>query len=331
MRGREATIRDVADEAGVSTATVSRVLNGDGRVAEETAARVRKAIDDLGYNINQVARSLKTGATRTVGVVAPDLRSDFFMLLADSMDGELSSQGYGLIVCSSRDDAQEEAERLRLLSERFVDGIVVIPATGRGKHLQAVLDRGIPVVCVDRVVRDLEADAILVDNEGGAYAATRALVEDGYSRVGFLGGDLEVSVARERYEGYLRAMRESGLQVEEDFVRFGSLHIEAGYAFMSSMLSRKGAPDAYFIVNADTHVGATNYLMTEGRAHRDRIVFAAFDEMPYSPLLQFCRYSVSQPIADMGALAARTILERIGGTREGPPEAVRLRTTLIRH
>jgi len=331
VRERTATIRDVAEAAGVSTATVSRVINGDGRVVPGTAAKVRRAIAELGYNMNQVARSLKTRATRTVGVIAPELASDFFMLLAESMDRELSAHGYGLIVCSSWESAGEEAKRLQLLAERLVDGVVMIPATEKGRHVRGVQERGIPVVLIDRLARDLSVDAVLVDNEGGAYEATSALIGDGFRRIGFLGGSLAVTTARERHEGYRRAMAEAGLAVEPDFERFGSLHIESGYGSMAEMLSRPGAPDAYFVVNADNHVGATNYLMTEGRAYRDRVVLAAFDEMPYSPLLQCCRYSVSQPIAEMGALAARMLLDRIEGSRQGEPEVVRLKTTLIRH
>jgi LacI family transcriptional regulator len=331
VKGRAATIRDVAEAAGVSTATVSRVVNGDNRVVLETAEKVRKAIWELGYNMNQVARSLKTRATKTGGGVAPELASDFFMLLAESMDRELSAFGYSLIVCSSWESAAEEAKRLKLLAERLVDGIVMIPATYQGRHVIEARDKGIPVVLVDRLAGDSSLDAVLVDNEGGAYEATMALVSDGFQRVGFLGGNLDVTTARERYQGFRRAMDEAGLAVEPRFERFGSLHIDSGYRSMAEMLAQPGAPDAYFIVNADNHVGATNYLMTAGRAFRDRVVFASFDEMPYSPLLQFCRYSVSQPIAEMGVRAARILLERIEGSRQDGPEVLRLKTTLIRH
>jgi LacI family transcriptional regulator len=331
MKSRSVTIHDVAREAGVSTASVSRVVNGDRPVREETAAKVRRAIEKLGYKANPVARSLKTRATMTIGVVAPELASDFFMLLAESMERELSTHGYSLIVCSSRESVEEEAKRLRLLSDRLVDGIVMIPATERGDHLHEIRERGIPLVFIDRIARDVVADAVLVDNVGGACEATEALIADGFRRIGFLGAGLDVTTARERYEGYRKAMANAGLPVEEDYTRFGSLHIDSGYRSMEEMLSRPGAPSAYFIVNAYTHIGATNYLMTAGRAYRDSVVFASFDEMPYSPLLQFCRYSVSQPIADMGALAARMLLGRIKHGLAGRPEVARLKTTIIRH
>ncbi len=330
-RAKSVTITEVAAAAGVSTATVSRVVNGDARVSAATAARTRRAIEELGYKANQVARSLKTRATMTIGVVAPGLSSDFFMLLAESMDRYLSARGYSLIVCSSREDAEYEARRLRFLANRLVDGIVMIPATSRGEHVREIQDKGIPVVFIDRMAADSTADAVLVDNTGGARAATEALISDGYRRIGFLGANLEVTTARERYKGYCDAMGSAGLEIEANFSRFGSLHIDSGYRFMEEMLSRPDAPEAYFIVNAENHVGATNYLMSAGRAHRERIVFASFDEMPYSPLLQFCRYSVSQPIGEMGVTAAKMLLGRIDSGVIGFPEIARLTTTLIRH
>lgn len=332
MKPRAVTIHDVAREAGVSTASVSRVVTGDRPVQEETATKVRAAIEKLGYKANPVARSLKTRATKTVGVVAPILASEFFMLLAESMDRELSASGYSLIVSSSSENADEEAKRIRLLADRLVDGLVVIPASDRCNPVRDARARGIPVVFIDRLAAGVEADAVLVDNVGGAREATEALVKDGHRRIGFLGASLDVMTARERYEGYRQAMDAAGLPVEERFASFGSLdHIESGYRAMEEMLARPGAPDAWFVVNADIHMGATNYLMTAGKVHRERMVFASFDEMPYSPLLQFCRYSVSQPIAEMGTLAARMLLGRMARGMGAKPEVARLKTTLIRH
>ncbi len=330
-----ATIRDVALASGLSTATVSRVLNGDASVAAATALRVRAQVERLGYTMNNVARSLKKGSTRTVGVIAPELASDFFMLLAESMDRELSGAGYGLIVCSSWESAEQEAARMRLLAERLVDGLVVIPATGSGELLRcaraAARDQA-PIVLVDRLAPGLEADAVLVDNEGGAYEATLALAADGHRRIGFIGGSLELSTARERHEGWRRAMSELGLPVEPEFVSFAGLHVASGYQALRAMRSRPGAPDAYFLVNAYVHVGATNYLVEEEpAAGPGDVAFAAFDEMPWSPLLRFCRYSLAQPVAEMGLCAARILLARIAGDRGSFPETARLPATLIRH
>jgi LacI family transcriptional regulator len=327
-----ATIRDVALAAGVSTATVSRVLNDEDSVTPETVRKVRAEVERLGYTMNRVARSLKMRATHTVGVIAPELASDFFMLLAESMDLELSGAGYSLIVCSSRESPEKEGQRMRLLAERLVDGIVAIPSTGSGEAMRLAHPVGTPLVLVDRLAEGLEADAVLVDNEGGAYAATMALAEEGRRRIGFIGGNLDVSTARERYDGWRRAMRDAGLAEEPEFTSFAGLHVESGYEAMRVMRSKKDAPDAYFLVNAYVHLGATNYLVTEEPASRSaNVAFAAFDETPYAPLLRFCRYSVSQPVAEMGFRAASILLARMAGDVSSSPIVARLPTTLKRH
>src|SRR5512133_255604 len=155
-----ATVRDVAKAARVSTATVSRVVNGDPRVARETAARVERAILKTGYRANQVARSLKTKASRTIAILAPELTSTFFMPFAESMDRELADRGYQLLVCSSRESAAEETRRLNLLAERRVDGVAVIPASDNGSHCRPFPDKGMPILLIDRLAEGFEADAV---------------------------------------------------------------------------------------------------------------------------------------------------------------------------
>ncbi|HUX39953.1 MAG TPA: LacI family DNA-binding transcriptional regulator [Rectinemataceae bacterium] len=331
-RKKEATtIREVAREAAVSTATVSRALNGDARISAETSARVREAAKRLGYAVNRAARSLKTRATMTIGVIAPDLATDFFMILMERLEYELASKGYGMLISSSREDLEEERRLLGLFAERLVDGVIAIPATASSEHFREAVAAGTPLVLVDRSPRGAGADAVLVDNEGGAYAATMALAGLGHKRIGLIGGDPRLSTARERHAGFRRALAELGIPSEPEFEGFGPMHIESGFKLMEAMASKPKPPSAWFVVNADTHVGATSWLLTHGGRLADRVAFAAFDEMPYSPLLRFCRVSVEQPIADMGREAARLVLDRVAGRAEPKPLIVRLPTKLIMH
>jgi LacI family transcriptional regulator len=334
MKNQGVTIREVAEYAQVSTATVSRVLNGDPRVIDFTRAKVLDAIEKLNYKVNSVARSLKTNKTKTIGIMAPDLAGDFFMYIAESMDKELANHGYSLVVCVSHDSPEEEAKRLRHLAERLVDGIVVIPATSTGAHFGFLKELNIPFVFVDRTVSDVQADSVLVENEGGSFEATKALINDGYRRIGYVGGLQDISIFRERFQGYKRAMESSNLPVEEEFVRFFPPTLPFGYHAMEEMMRRPDSPDAWFIANSFMHIGATNYLISEGRGRASKTVFAAFDEMPYSPLLVYCRYAVQQPIAEMGKMAARLILKRIDqvdAEESYEPQEFRLKTRLIRH
>jgi len=325
------TIRNVAQKAHVSTATVSRVLNNDPRVRDETKNAVLEAMESLGYKINFVARSLKTSRTHTIGVVAPDLAGDFFMFIAESMNRELTLHGYSIVVSTSRDSEEEEAKRLRHLAERLVDGIVLIPIGSSSTYLPQISALGIPIVLVDRGLKGCEADQVLADNETGAYEAVRALIREGHRRIGFLGGKPEVTTAGERFAGYRRAMEEAGLEIEQRYVRFGHPTLPFGYRTMEDIVKDPDSPDTWFIVNLFAHLGATNYLISEGGERARRITFAAFDEMPYSPLLRYCRYAVQQPIAEMGKAAANLIIDRIEGKGPPGPQILRFKTRLIQH
>lgn len=325
------TIRNVAQRANVSTATVSRVLNHDPRVRDETKKAVLEAMESLGYKINFVARSLKTSRTHTIGVVAPDLAGDFFMFIAESMNRELTLHGYSIVVSTSRDSEEEEAKRLRHLAERLVDGIVLIPIGSSNAYLPQIYALNIPIVFVDRALSGYEADQVLVDNETGAYEAVRALIREGHRRIGFLGGKPEVTTAGERFAGYCRAMEEARLAIEERYVRFGHPTLPFGYRTMEDIVKDPDSPDTWFIVNLFAHLGATNYLVSEGGERAGRITFAAFDEMPYSPLLRYCRYAVQQPIAEMGKAAANLIMDRIEGKGPPEPQILRFKTRLIQH
>ena len=325
------TIRNVAQKANVSTATVSRVLNDDPHVRDETKRAVLEAMDSLGYKINFVARSLKTSRTHTIGVLTPDISGDFFMFIAESMNRELTQRGYSLVVSTSKNSEEEEAKRLRHLAERLVDGVVLIPVGSSSPYLQQILDLNIPIVFVDRALEGCKADQVLVDNEGGSYEAVSALIREGHRRIGFLGGKPEVTTAGERFAGYRRAMEEAGLAIEERYVRFGHPTLPFGYHAMEEIMADPDSPDTWFIVNVFTHLGATNYLISEGSERSRRITFASFDEMPYAPLLQYCRYAVQPPIAAMGRAAANLIIDRIEGKGPSEPQIVRFKTRLIQH
>jgi LacI family transcriptional regulator len=333
----------VAALAGVSTATVSRALHGAGQpVSPATRDRVAKAARRLHYRANHVARSLKTRSTRTIAILAPELANEFFMELAEGMERELGRSGYTLIVASSGNSAEEEVKRLAVLSERLVDGVVVIPAGGRGDHLRELADRGIPVVLVDRLVEGAALDAVLSDNEGGAAALTRALLADGFRRIAFLGGDPAISTARERLAGYTRALKEAGLPVREDDLYLGGMGIEDGFRRMDELLARPEPPEALLAVNLLVHLGAQRRLLAAtdrtsadpgGAARRSGPAIAAFDETPYSAFLPACRYTAAQDAAGLGAAAARRILGRIdsGGAGGAPAEIIRLPVAIISH
>jgi LacI family transcriptional regulator len=343
MKDKSVTIRDVAAAAGVSIATVSRSLDPDGAegVSEKTRLKVCKAAASMGYRANPAARCLKTRSTRTIAVVAPELANDFFMELAEGIERELCARGYTLLVASSDNSVEEEKKRVAMLADRMVDGIVVIPAGGRGEHLTAWDKKGIPVVLVDRLIEGAGLDAILSDNEAGARALTRRLLEDGFRRIAFVGGDTVISTARERITGFRGAMEEAGFCLGKDSVCLGGMGVDDGFRHMDVILQSSKPPEALVAVNLLVHFGMERRLLARlsgspGEGYLP--VIAAFDESNYSPFLPACRYTAAQDASAIGKEAVRRILERIVQKRRGgdmgeltDPRTIRLPVMIMGH
>ncbi|AEJ20358.1 LacI family DNA-binding transcriptional regulator [Gracilinema caldarium] len=341
-RRQHATVRDVAALAGVSTATVSRCFDPDlsHLVTAETRQKVLTAAEELHFTINHVARSLKTKSTKTVAVIAPELSNDFFMELTEAMDCILEQAGYTLLVASSSNSVEEEQKRISLFAERLVDGIIVIPAGSQGDHLQHLACQGMPILLVDRLVEGCSLGAVLSENETGSAALTRALIQDGYSRIAFVGGDISISTARERLAGYGRAMAEAGLSVEGDLIRLGGMGVSDGYQRMDELLQSRNPPEALVAVNLLVHLGMQRRLLEDIKQGYPLPSFAvaAFDQTAYSAFLPFCKYIAAQDIAGLGRLAAERILIQIDEVKRIPstgtvhpiePEIVRLPVTIL--
>lgn len=331
-----ATLKDVAKMAGVSAATVSRVMQDNPRISDRTKERVRVCIADLGYTVNNVARSLKTSKTRIIGFVCPELTNNFFMQVAKGVEDELKNAGYSLIICNSGENAEEETARLQLLMEQCVDGIILIPATRAGAHFAPVREAGIPVVLVDRTVDDFPTDAVLVDNVNGSYAATEALLARGHRRIAYIGGDRELTNARERDEGYRRALADYHISSEEAIIRYGDFHVGSGYTLMKELMEMSIPPNAVFIANYFMYLGAIRYLLgegtkrhREGQGPREPVTLANFDNLEYLSVFGGSEIVVEQPMQALGQQAAQLMLSRVAGEVASFPRLIRLKTKLL--
>lgn len=320
------TIKHVAKDAGVSSSTVSRVMSNDPRISEKTKRRVLKSIKRLDYKINPIARGLKTNRTYTIGFVCPELVNDFFMHIAEGVEQELKKQGYHLLITSSNEDTDEEGNRIRMLLDNRVDGIIIIPVSGKGSHLNIPGLKSTPVVLMDRLVDNFTADAILCDNINGTYSAIEYMIEHGCRRIGFIGGNKELTSAHERYEGYKRALQDYQIPLEEDIVLFGDFHVRSGYEIMKKLLANEIPPESIFISNYYMQVGAARFLLENPHV---RIPFiAGFDDMELSSVLGLSKITVIQPMMEMGIRAAELLINRINGDNDSLPQIVRLKTQL---
>ena len=323
------TVKDVALRSGVSTATVSRVLNRDPRISAETSERVRRVMAEIGYAPNHFARGLKTSKSFTVGFLAPEFLNEFFMGIAQGVETRLRDDRFSLVICSSSERPEEEKARLETLLNQGVEGLIVIPSGASGRHLETASARGVPVVLVDRTVEDFATDAVLVDNINGTYQALEILLLKGYRRIGFLGGNQNLTSARERYDGYRRALDDYRVVPDPTLVRFGDFHSQSGYELMGQLMQLSEPPPWVFVSNYFMHLGATRYLME----HRDTLQvtpsIVSFDEMELSFTLGYCRMIIRQPIRDIGTRAAEFLLSRISGEYHAGPRLARLKTELF--
>lgn len=325
------TIKHVAQAAGVSIATVSRVVNQTGAVTEKTRDKVLKAIESLGYNRNEVARSLKFRQTKTIGFIAPELSNIFFMEVVEAMEQSLAPKGYSMIITSSNDSVEEEKRKLQILIERNVDGMVVMPAGSQGEHFLSKAMSNIPLIMVDRRIKGLKVDSVETDNRYGVHQMIFALKQEGHERIGFLGGNPEIHTAGERLDGYLEAMAACNLPIENEFVfKQGTMSQAQGRTVLKQALQKPNHPQAFFIANDSMHLGATLEAMeTLGKEELKHLVFASFDYLSYSPLLKLCHYAVRQPLERIGQEVASLLLKRLNGNWEGFPRRLVLHPDII--
>lgn len=318
MSSNNPTIKDVAKKANVSIATVSRVINNLNNVNSATARRVESAITELNYQRNQIARSLKTNDTKFVGIIAPEISNIFFTKIFEKLEVELSAYGYNIIFCCSENNILEEKNKFKMILDRNVDGIILIPVSDNCEHLSSLITPSVPIVIVDRFASHIECDMVLSNNFRGSYLLTKALIEEGHSKIGFLGGAKNVNNAMQRYLGYKKAMEDNNLSA--DFVLMDGLTQNDGYEIMKRVCSISDRPNAFVIENDMVHLGATSYLMEQlPYEKRKEIIFASYDYLSYAPLLIFCHYAMAQPLDLIGVNAAKLLVDRMRFDRKCNP------------
>lgn len=320
------TISDVARQAGVSTATVSRALNNVGTVDPELAARAREAARLLRYRPNGVARNLRRRRTDVWALIISDIENPFFTSVARGVEDVAQEAGFSLVLCNSDEDPAKERRYLDVAEGEQVSGVVLSPNMV-GSDVSALLAADIPVVTVDRPLRQ-QVDSVLVDSRAGAGIANAHLVEQGWARVACITGPARADTAQERLRGYRDAMRAAGRPIR-GLVRHADYKVAGGRRAAASLLSAGAPPDGFFVANNQLALGLLQELADRGiRPGRD-VGVIAFDDAPWASLTTPPLSVVAQPAYDVGAAAARLLLDRV--RRESPerPRTVTLPVTLL--
>jgi LacI family transcriptional regulator len=322
-----ATVADVAKRAGVSVSTAARVLSGTGYAAEDTRRLVLEAAKDLGYVPNQIARSLRTRRTRTVGLLIGDVENSFYSVIAKNVESVAKHAGYHVVLCNSDDDPKVELEYLKLLEGMRVDALIVTPTSKNRRHLARLMEKDIVIAQVDRRVDGLEADAIVVDNEAGAESAVAHLIQAGHSRIGILTGELDVATASQRLAGYERALKEHGIPILEPLIQSGSFHREHAIEDATELI--RARPTAIFAANNILAQATLIALEQQGQRVPRDVSVVGFDDVQWMSMVDPPVTTVRQPVADMARSAAELTVRRLRDGREGPPSTVVFRTELI--
>ena len=332
------TVVDIARRAGVAPMSVSRVINGSGYVSDAMRVKVLKAVRELDYHPNGLARSLKSQRTRVIGIVLPDIANPFAAQLVSGIQEVLMARGYNSFLCISERSTEREEAGLRALFDHRVDGVIVATRETKGGNelLARLKGRDLPMVVVGREFRHREVDRVTADHEKGAHEAVKYLINAGHRRIGFVGVTSANGAGLHRFQGYLQALRDYGIAVEEALIVGpealngpGYSTQQDGYQGMQRLLALAKRPTAVFARNDFTAIGALCAIHDAGLNAPDDFSVVGFDDVPLAAYSSPPLTTVNQPTVEQGRQAATLLLERIEGDRHRARREIVLNCHLI--
>jgi len=322
MRRNPVTIREVARLAEVSTSTVSHVINKTRFVSRQTRANVRKAINELGYRPNIVARSLRSKKTGTIGLIICDLRNPFFSEVLQGIETYLGKKNYDIIVTNTDYDTNKEKESAEMFYSKRVDGVIIVPGEDNNKYVKFLTERDIPVVLLDKRIQNLNADVVLVNNIEGSKQLIEHLINSGHERIGIIAGPLNSTTGKERLEGYLKALREYSIPEDKDLIKIGDFREQSGYLLALELLSLSLPPTVIFACNNLLGLGVMDALRERKIRIPEEIGLVIFDDLPWFNHVNPPLTVVAQPSFRLGEIAGELLFEQIRKKRKRPKEVV---------
>ena len=305
------TIKDVAAAANVSTATVSRVLSGAKRARPQVRQRVLAAVKTLKYHPNHLARDLRAGLRRVIGVIIPDLQNPFLTGVVRGVEDVLQRSGYSLILGNSDEQAEREQRHLAVLRAEGAAGLILVPSDAPHANYEALRNWDIPIVAADRMPRGLQVDLVCSNNREGAREATKHLIAHGYQDIAIIGGPDGVNVAEDRLAGYREALVAAGITPRHSLIIHSNFRQAGGRASMLRLLDLARPPRAVFVANNLMTLGALQAIHERGMRIPEEMAVVGFDDMPWAISLRPPLTVVAQPIEEIGRVAAQLLLERL--------------------
>jgi len=305
------TISEVAKRAGVSSSTVSHVINKTRFVSSELQGRVQAAMDELGYQPNALAQSLRRGEAKTLGLILPDSSNPYFAEIGHSVEAAAFEKGYNLILCNTEGDLAREHLYVAVLGNKKVDGIIFASAGDSSASIQFLLKRGFPVVVIDRDLASPDVDEVVADNQMGGYLATQHLIRLGHQLIGCIAGPSYVLPSGRRVSGYRRALEEAGIPEESRLIQPGDFHPETGYSSALALLRGSPRPTAIFACNDLMAMGVIRAAVESGLSVPEDLAVVGYDDIVLASYVSPPLTTVAQPKLQMGQAAVRILVERI--------------------
>lgn len=301
------TMHDVARLADVSVATVSAVINGKGSVSAKRTMQVREAMATLDYHPDLIARSLKVGRTHTIGMIVPDVTNPFHTEVMHSVEVEARLNGYSLMLCNSDEDPKYELHMLDTLFAQRVDG-VLLAASDSSAVYDRLTRRRFPIVFIDRIPAGHKHNAVVTDNMGAAYDATKYLISLGHKRIAIIAGHLHLSTGFERVEGYRKAMQEAHLLIRDEYFGHGDFQLESGYQCGLQLVRRANPPTAIFSCNNKMTLGLMRALSESQVPCPERMSILSFDDFEWAANFSPRLTTIAQPTHEIGKQAMQMLL-----------------------
>ena len=317
-----ATIKQVAASSGVSSATVSHVLNGTRFVSDAVTEQVQKAMKELNYRPNALARSLRSGHTHTLGLILPDSANQYFAEVGHSIEIAAFEAGYSVILCNTENDFEKETFYMDVLTKKQIDGIVFVAMGERSDSLIKLAEMEIPTVVMDRDFPELEMDVVLSDNLQGGYVATQHLISLGHNRIGCIAGPAGINPSSRRVSGYIQALQAAHLAVEPDLIVNGDFHPESGWEIGRAMLSKSIPPTAIFACNDLMAIGVLRAASELGFQVPDDLALVGFDDIELAAYTNPSLTTIKQPKGEMGVSTLDLLLSRIKDKKTAPRRVV---------
>jgi LacI family transcriptional regulator len=308
---KRVTIKDVAARAGVSTATVSHVINNTRHTEDKTKQAVLQAMSDLGYQVNTLARSLRMGETKTIGLIVPDASNLFFADIARRIEDIGYKNGYSVILCNSDNDLAKQRNYIDTLIAKQVDGAIFISAGESKVGLERLSNSNIPVIVADRVVPLHLADVVLLDNERAGYIGVNHLLELGHKKIACITGPSNLSPSMQRVSGYERALKETGILLRKDFIVMGDFTFQGGNRGMVQLMALEVRPTAVFVLNDMMAIGAVSTARRLGFQVPEDVSIIGFDDIEIASAISPALTTLAQPSRAFAEITTNRLMKKM--------------------